>query len=212
MALQLSALAALAEDQVLFPEPTWKLTNHREKPQKWRVEISSSQKKVKTVWQLSDSSPIDHSSFHKPDFSELTLNGSLEERTAFINMVTCSQVHFNTNQKRWGEETGNFQILKYRHQVNFEAEKKHDPEGCLKDEGGDEILSQPWLLRRSVSSRAAMRMERTQTVGTTISEATRMCLSKGSETDREHSTRSELCFEAKLKKRYHCGVFCIVFV
>ncbi|XP_007639426.1 protein zwilch homolog isoform X2 [Cricetulus griseus] len=67
---------------------------HSEKPQKWRVEISSSQKKVKTVWQLSDSSPIDHSSFHKPDFSELTLNGSLEERTAFINMVTCSQVHF----------------------------------------------------------------------------------------------------------------------
>ncbi|XP_005348244.1 protein zwilch homolog [Microtus ochrogaster] len=65
-----------------------------EKPQKWRVEISSNQKKVKTVWQLSDSSPVDHSSFHKPDFSELTLNGSLEERAAFINMVTCSQVHF----------------------------------------------------------------------------------------------------------------------
>ncbi|CAO2634639.1 Protein zwilch homolog [Lemmus lemmus] len=65
-----------------------------EKPQKWRVEISSNQKKVKTVWQLSDSSSIDHSSFHKPDFSELTLNGSLEERVAFINMVTCSQVHF----------------------------------------------------------------------------------------------------------------------
>ncbi|XP_052044014.1 protein zwilch homolog isoform X2 [Apodemus sylvaticus] len=65
-----------------------------EKPQKWRVEISSSQKRVKTVWQLSDSSPIDHSSFHRPEFSELTLNGSLEERVAFINMVTCSQVHF----------------------------------------------------------------------------------------------------------------------
>ncbi|XP_051012594.1 protein zwilch homolog [Acomys russatus] len=65
-----------------------------EKPQKWRVEISGNQKKVKTVWQLSDSSPVDHSSFHKHDFSELTLNGSLEERTAFINMVTCSQVHF----------------------------------------------------------------------------------------------------------------------
>ncbi|XP_008834571.1 protein zwilch homolog [Nannospalax galili] len=65
-----------------------------EKPQKWGVEISSSQKKVKTIWQLSDSSLVDHSSFHKPDFSELTLNSSLEERTAFINMVTCSQVHF----------------------------------------------------------------------------------------------------------------------
>ncbi|XP_038938371.1 protein zwilch homolog isoform X1 [Rattus norvegicus] len=65
-----------------------------EKPQKWRVEIGSSQKKVKTVWQLSECSPVDHCSFHKPEFSELTLNGSLEERAAFINMVTCSQVHF----------------------------------------------------------------------------------------------------------------------
>uniref|UniRef100_A0A2R9B1Q3 Protein zwilch n=1 Tax=Pan paniscus TaxID=9597 RepID=A0A2R9B1Q3_PANPA len=65
-----------------------------EKPQKWRVEIYSGQKKIKTVWQLSDSSPIDHLNFHKPDFSELTLNGSLEERVFFTNMVTCSQVHF----------------------------------------------------------------------------------------------------------------------
>uniref|UniRef100_A0A2K6MUB2 Protein zwilch n=1 Tax=Rhinopithecus bieti TaxID=61621 RepID=A0A2K6MUB2_RHIBE len=64
-----------------------------EKPQKWRVEIYSGQKKIKTVWQLSDSSPIDHLNFHKPDF-ELTLNGSLEERISFTNMVTCSQVHF----------------------------------------------------------------------------------------------------------------------
>ncbi|XP_062946424.1 protein zwilch homolog isoform X1 [Cynocephalus volans] len=65
-----------------------------EKPQKWRVEINSGQKKVKTVWQLSDSSPVDHLNFHKPDFSEITLNGSLEERISFTNMVTCSQVHF----------------------------------------------------------------------------------------------------------------------
>nr|BAB14446.1 unnamed protein product [Homo sapiens] len=65
-----------------------------EKPQKWRVEIYRGQKKIKTVWQLSDSSPIDHLNFHKPDFSELTLNGSLEERIFFTNMVTCSQVHF----------------------------------------------------------------------------------------------------------------------
>ncbi|KAB1278085.1 Protein zwilch-like protein [Camelus dromedarius] len=65
-----------------------------EKPQKWRVEINSGQKKVKTVWQLSDSPPVDHLSFHKPDFSELTLNSSLEERIFFTNMVTCSQVHF----------------------------------------------------------------------------------------------------------------------
>ncbi|XP_054307837.1 protein zwilch homolog isoform X3 [Pongo pygmaeus] len=65
-----------------------------EKPQKWRVEIYSGQKKIKTVWQLSDSSPVDHLNFHKPDFSELTLNGSLEERIFFTNVVTCSQVHF----------------------------------------------------------------------------------------------------------------------
>nr|KAF6488594.1 zwilch kinetochore protein [Rousettus aegyptiacus] len=65
-----------------------------EKPQKWRVEINSGQKKVKTIWQLSDSPPVDHLNCHKPDFSELTLNSSLEERTSFTNMVTCSQVHF----------------------------------------------------------------------------------------------------------------------
>ncbi|KAK7809014.1 hypothetical protein U0070_001271 [Myodes glareolus] len=81
---------------ILFIKPQHELlfSLTHEKPQKWRVEISSNQKKVKTVWQLSDSSPIDHSSFQKPDFSELTLNGSLEERASFINMVTCSQVHF----------------------------------------------------------------------------------------------------------------------
>uniref|UniRef100_A0A8D2I4G9 Protein zwilch n=2 Tax=Urocitellus parryii TaxID=9999 RepID=A0A8D2I4G9_UROPR len=66
----------------------------REKPQKWRVEINSGQKKVKTIWQLSDSSPVDHLNFQKPDFSELTLNVSLEERIPFTNMVTCSLVHF----------------------------------------------------------------------------------------------------------------------
>ncbi|VTJ77476.1 Hypothetical predicted protein [Marmota monax] len=66
----------------------------REKPQKWRVEINSGQKKVKTIWQLSDSSPVDHLNFQKPDFSELTLNVSLEERIPFTSMVTCSLVHF----------------------------------------------------------------------------------------------------------------------
>ncbi|XP_015335994.1 protein zwilch homolog [Marmota marmota marmota] len=66
----------------------------REKPQKWRVEINIGQKKVKTIWQLSDSSPVDHLNFQKPDFSELTLNVSLEERIPFTSMVTCSLVHF----------------------------------------------------------------------------------------------------------------------
>ncbi|KAF3830637.1 hypothetical protein GH733_004456, partial [Mirounga leonina] len=63
-----------------------------QKPQKWQVEISGGQKKVKTVWQLSDSAPVDHLSFHKSDVSELTLNGSLEERMSFTNLVTCSQM------------------------------------------------------------------------------------------------------------------------
>ncbi|XP_008072988.1 protein zwilch homolog [Carlito syrichta] len=65
-----------------------------EKPQKWRVEIHGSDKKVKTVWQLSDSSPVRHLDFHRPDLSELTLNGSLEERVPFTTTVTCCQVHF----------------------------------------------------------------------------------------------------------------------
>lgn len=82
--------------------------------------------------------------------------------------------------------------------MNSEAEEKGHPEDALTCGGRDEITSQLWLLRRSVSSRAAMRMERTQTVGTTISEDTCMRLSKGSGTDRE-PTRSGLCFEAKAK-------------
>ncbi|XP_010596358.1 protein zwilch homolog [Loxodonta africana] len=65
-----------------------------EKPQKWRVEINSGQKKVKTVWQLNDSQPVEHLNFQKHDFSELTLNGSLEEKMHFTTMVTCSLVHF----------------------------------------------------------------------------------------------------------------------
>ncbi|XP_006153547.1 protein zwilch homolog isoform X2 [Tupaia chinensis] len=86
------------DEQHIFQLPvrptTIKNLYQSEKPQKWRVEINSGQKKVKTVWQLSDSPPVDHLNFHKPDFSELTLNGSLEERTAFTTVVTCSQVHF----------------------------------------------------------------------------------------------------------------------
>ncbi|XP_028639770.1 protein zwilch homolog, partial [Grammomys surdaster] len=37
-----------------------------ERPQKWRVELSSSQKTGKTVWQLSDRSPVDHPTSHGP--------------------------------------------------------------------------------------------------------------------------------------------------
>ncbi|KAM5292156.1 protein zwilch homolog isoform 2-T2 [Ctenodactylus gundi] len=65
-----------------------------EKPRKWRVEINGSQKKVRTVWQLSDSPPVDHLNLQRPDFSDLTLNSSLEEKVFFTAMVTCSQVYF----------------------------------------------------------------------------------------------------------------------
>ncbi|XP_054984945.1 protein zwilch homolog [Sorex araneus] len=65
-----------------------------EKPQKWRVEINSGHKKVKTVWQLSDSPPGDHLNPPKVDFSELTFNASLEEKTCFTTIITCSHVHF----------------------------------------------------------------------------------------------------------------------
>ncbi|XP_060031628.1 protein zwilch homolog isoform X2 [Erinaceus europaeus] len=64
------------------------------KPQTWRVEVSSGQKRLRTVWQLSDSLPTDHLGPHRPDLSDVTLNGSLEDRTPFPSVLTCSQVHF----------------------------------------------------------------------------------------------------------------------
>lgn len=86
--------------------------------------------------------------------------------------------------------------------MNSEAEEKGHPEDALTCGGRDEITSQLWLLRRSVSSRAAMRMERTQTVGTTISEGTCMRLSKGSGT--ESPPEVGFVLKQKLKEMGHC--------
>ncbi|KAM9060935.1 protein zwilch homolog [Sarcophilus harrisii] len=65
-----------------------------ETPKKWRVEINSGQKEVKTLWQLSDTPSISHLNFNKEDLSESTFNNSLEEKMFFTNMVACSKVHF----------------------------------------------------------------------------------------------------------------------
>lgn len=114
-----------------------------EKPQKWKVEISGGQKKVKTVWQLSDSAPVDHLSFHKPDVSELTLNGSLEERMFYTNMVTCSQVHFkwsvpmessvSTSQNKQNNTKKNplSQSLKPEMYINLQGRKRRNVQRIL---------------------------------------------------------------------------------
>lgn len=86
--------------------------------------------------------------------------------------------------------------------MNFEAEEKGNSEDALTDGGGDEITPQLWLLR-SISSRAAMRMKRAQTVGTTISDATCMYLSKHSET-KKISPEVSFVLKQKLKEMGHC--------
>uniref|UniRef100_A0A4X2LM13 Protein zwilch n=1 Tax=Vombatus ursinus TaxID=29139 RepID=A0A4X2LM13_VOMUR len=65
-----------------------------ETPKKWRVEINSGQKEVKTLWQLSDTPSISHLNFSKQDLSESAFNSILEEKMYFTNMVACSKVHF----------------------------------------------------------------------------------------------------------------------
>lgn len=52
--------------EITFSYPFDLFSFFSEKPQKWKVEINSGQKKVKTIWQLSDSPPVDHLNFHKP--------------------------------------------------------------------------------------------------------------------------------------------------
>uniref|UniRef100_F6QSG8 Protein zwilch n=1 Tax=Monodelphis domestica TaxID=13616 RepID=F6QSG8_MONDO len=65
-----------------------------ETPRKWRVEISSGQKQVKTLWQLSDTPSISHLNFSRHDLSEAAYNSILEEKVFFTNMVACTKVHF----------------------------------------------------------------------------------------------------------------------
>ncbi|XP_023568408.1 protein zwilch homolog [Octodon degus] len=52
-----------------------------EKPQKWKVEINGGQKKVKTIWQLSDSSPVEHLMHHKP-----ALSGCIEKSAGVLKV------------------------------------------------------------------------------------------------------------------------------
>lgn len=69
-----------------------------EKPQKWKVEISGGQKKVKTVWQLSDSAPVDHLSFHKSGkdgLSSIQINSSNGRETeSLLAQYESSHVQF----------------------------------------------------------------------------------------------------------------------
>ncbi|XP_010085345.1 PREDICTED: protein zwilch homolog [Pterocles gutturalis] len=66
-------------------------------PEIWKVDISSGHgpKEVKTTWQVSTNPPVEHITSNNPGLlSDSTVNGSGEERTYFITMAKCSQVHF----------------------------------------------------------------------------------------------------------------------
>ncbi|NXJ90263.1 ZWILC protein, partial [Corythaixoides concolor] len=66
-------------------------------PEIWKVDISSGhgQKEVKTTWQVSTNPPVEHTTSNNTGLlSDSTVNGSSEERTYFITMAKCSQVHF----------------------------------------------------------------------------------------------------------------------
>ncbi|NWU89806.1 ZWILC protein, partial [Upupa epops] len=66
-------------------------------PEIWKVDISSGhgQKEVKTTWQVSTSPLVEHMASNNTGlFSDSTVNGSTEERTYFITVTQCSQVHF----------------------------------------------------------------------------------------------------------------------
>ncbi|NWX41460.1 ZWILC protein, partial [Steatornis caripensis] len=68
-----------------------------DRPEIWKVDISSGhgQKEVKTTWQVSTNPPVQHMTSNNTGlFSDLTVNGSSEERMYFITMAKCSQVHF----------------------------------------------------------------------------------------------------------------------
>ncbi|XP_063781638.1 protein zwilch homolog isoform X2 [Pseudophryne corroboree] len=66
-------------------------------PQTWRVEILSGhgQKEVKTMWQLSSRTPVDHITFDVPDLqADMTMNGENEEIRYYQAQVSSSHVHF----------------------------------------------------------------------------------------------------------------------
>ncbi|XP_063304817.1 protein zwilch homolog [Pelobates fuscus] len=66
-------------------------------PHIWRVEVLSGhgQKELKSSWQLSSRSPVDHVCFDIPDVPvDMTLSGESEEIQYYRTQVSCSQVHF----------------------------------------------------------------------------------------------------------------------
>ncbi|NXX27864.1 ZWILC protein, partial [Nicator chloris] len=66
-------------------------------PEVWKVEISSGhgQKEVKTTWQVSTNTPVEHGTADNSGFlSDSTVNGSSEERLYFITKTQCNQVQF----------------------------------------------------------------------------------------------------------------------
>ncbi|NXS90734.1 ZWILC protein, partial [Jacana jacana] len=65
-------------------------------PEVWKVDVSSGhgKKEVKTTWQISVDPPFEHRTSNNTGVSsDSTINGSGEERTYYIAMVKCSQVH-----------------------------------------------------------------------------------------------------------------------
>ncbi|OXB77632.1 UNVERIFIED_CONTAM: hypothetical protein H355_002941 [Colinus virginianus] len=68
-----------------------------DQPEMWKVDITSGhgQKEVKTTWQVSASPPVEHMTSNNIGlFCDSTVNGSNEERTYFVAVAKCSQVHF----------------------------------------------------------------------------------------------------------------------
>ncbi|KFV52360.1 Protein zwilch, partial [Tyto alba] len=66
-------------------------------PEIWKVDISSTHglKEAKTTWLVSTNPTVEHMTSNNTGLLfDSTVNGSSEERTYFITMAQCSQVHF----------------------------------------------------------------------------------------------------------------------
>ncbi|KAL4658714.1 hypothetical protein GN956_G2231 [Arapaima gigas] len=63
----------------------------------WGVEVASGQgsREVRTCWQLSDRSPVEHPGSDMTDFTlEMTVNGDCEEPAYFVTAASCSLLSF----------------------------------------------------------------------------------------------------------------------
>ncbi|KAL0601406.1 Protein zwilch-like protein [Plecturocebus cupreus] len=66
------------------------------------------------------------------NFSELTLNGSLEERISFTNLVTCSHVHFKRSIRRTA-------VMRTQREQTKEPPHLNDVVCCLVQAGATEL-------------------------------------------------------------------------